>query len=113
MKLFRPIWSPIQPTTILRELCLTSVVVYYTRAACAKSHIFAAVFNFDQLFWRQHVIVNVRKLPTIADFLAVCVKRLFHVVASTECFDVIMVSGNPIQAPLRDGGYLTRYKEKT
>ena len=57
--------------------------------------IFAAVFDFAQLVRRQRgldVILGVRKLPTIANFLAVWV----NVAVSAECFDVMAVSENAI-----------------
>ena len=63
---------------------------YHTLAVCVKSHIFAAVYGFGQLFWRQRgldVLGSVRQLPTIANFLAV--KRSFSVGSRgmpLECF---------------------------
>ena len=66
---------------------------------CVRSHIVAAVFGFDQLFWRQRgldVIVGMRKLPTIANFLAVCAKkRSFNVAVSADFCGVMAVLIDP------------------
>ena len=67
-----------------------------------KNHIFAAVYGFDQRFWRQRgldVLGGVRQLPTIANFLAVCVNRSSSVEVSAEFFCVMAVSENPIIGP--------------
>ena len=67
-----------------------------------NNHIFAAVYGFDQRFWRQRaldVLGGVRQLPTIANFLAVCVNRSSSVEVSAEFFCVMAVSENPIIGP--------------
>jgi hypothetical protein len=58
------------------------------------------VYGFGQMFWRQRgldVLGGVRQLPTIANFLAVCIKTSISVAVSAESFDVI--SENPLIVP--------------